>query len=635
MKTFSEFGIEIPFGKTSGQIKTLCPHCHDTRTDKKDKSLSVNLDKGIWHCHYCEWKGSLHIGERAHSAVPKVYQKPAPLTISGFSDPLLEWFEGRGITKQTLTTLKVGEGFHYMPQASGHVNTIQFNFYLNGELINRKYRSANKKFAFEAGAELIPYNIDSIVGQKECIITEGEIDCLSFVEAGFPHCISVPNGANTNLSYFDDFIDGWFEDKETIYIAVDTDQKGVELREELIRRFGAERCRIVSYGTDCKDANEHLVKYGKASLRDCITKSSEIKIEGIFTVDDFEDSLDALFEKGMPRGVTIGIPTFDKLCSFETKRLALVTGIPGSGKSEFLDEIAERLNIKYGWKFAFFSPENAPTEYHASKLIEKLTGKSFRTSSLTKEAYIQAKNHVRENFFFINPKDDFTVESILDKAKHLIRRYGIKALVIDPYNRLDLGSSKSKETDVVREMLRTLTVFAQQNDVLIFLMAHPTKQQKTKDGEVVPLTLYDIAGSAHFFNMADYGIIISRDKVEETVEVGVRKVRFKHLGTVGKVLLKYNVNNGRYVEHVKDQPTAWDNSNHLRSSTQYSMCHTFASTPAATPSFNPGAIMAADAASLQPMLTMSNSRNLVMGASSPSLFSPEDLPMPVPQHYDI
>lgn len=635
MKTFSEFGIEIPSGKTSGQIKTFCPHCHSNRRDKTDKSLSVNLDKGIWHCHYCEWKGSLHIGERTHSMVAKTYRKPTIVPNSGLSSNILKWFEDRGISEKTLVSLNVGEGPHYISTAKQNQNTIHFNFYLNGELINRKYRTADKMFAFETGAELIPYNIDSIVGKKECIITEGEIDCLTFVEAGFPHCISVPNGANKNLSYLDDFIDGWFEDKETIYIAVDTDQKGLELRDELVRRFGAERCRIINYGDGCKDANEHLVKYGKESLKECIAKSAEIKVEGIFTLDDIEDSLDLLFERGMPRGATIGLPTFDKLCSFETKRLAIVTGVPGSGKSEFLDEVAERLNIKYGWKFAFFSPENAPTEFHASKLIEKLTGKSFRTSALSQEEYAQAKNHLRNNFFFINPKDDFSVESILAKAKHLIRRHGIKALVIDPYNRLDLGNSKAKETDVVRDMLRTLTVFAQQNDILIFLMAHPTKQQKSKEGEVSPLTLYDIAGSAHFYNMADYGIIITRDMVDNKVEVAVRKVRFKHLGTTGKVFMKYNINNGRYVEYTKDQPVVWDNSNHLSRQTQDAADQPEASPFVPTPTFNPGEIMAADAAALQPFLTMPNPRNLVLGASSPSLFSPDEIPMKVPQHYDL
>ena len=134
----------------------------------------------------------------------------------------------------------------------------------------------------------------------------------------------------------------------------------------------------------------------------------------------------------MQKGVTIGHDNFDRLCSFETKRLCIITGVPSSGKSEFIDEIAERLNIRYGWRFAYFSPENAPLEYHASKLIEKFTGKQFDKEHLTYGEYKQVKQHLETNFFFISPKSDFRVDAILERAKFLVRRKGIKVLVIDP-----------------------------------------------------------------------------------------------------------------------------------------------------------------------------------------------------------
>ncbi|MCM1162806.1 MAG: toprim domain-containing protein [Muribaculaceae bacterium] len=459
--------------------------------------------------------------------------------------------------------MKIFEDEHLMPQTGKKEPTIQFNYYLKDELINVKYRTYDKKFVLETGAELIPYNLNGITGEQECIITEGEMDCLSFIEVGKSNCISVPNGANSNLAYLDDFIEGWFDDKSTIFIATDTDQKGIMLRDELVRRFGSERCRIVTYGDGCKDANEHLIKYGKESLLRCLADAKEVKVEGVFAVTDFEDSLDAYFAEGLPKGVTIGHPNFDVLCSFETKRLAVVTGIPGSGKSEFLDEIAERLNLRYGWRFAFFSPENAPLAYHAGKLIEKFVGKKFESTTMTQEEYAQAKQRINENMFFISPKDDFSIDTILSKAKYLIRRYGIKALVIDPFNRLTLETSGFyKETDMIRDLLSRLSNFAQQNDVLVFLMAHPTKQQRNKDGVVEAPSLYDIAGSAHFFNMADYGIVVHRDRPNNLVEIKVEKVRFKHLGGVGTATMRYNMVNGRYAPYTSGSPIL-DNSNHL------------------------------------------------------------------------
>lgn len=580
MSDYSDYGIQIPFGRQGGKIKTYCPQCHQTRRDKRDKSLSVDLDKGVWHCHYCGWGGSIHHKEewekeaereqwkRTHTpmrhAKPEYKLPTHRPTQTVYTEKLLKWFAGRGISQATLQAMKITEGQEWMPQKNAPFNTVQFNYYLNGTLVNTKFRTGDKCFKLVSGAQLIPYNIDAILGCKECVITEGEMDALSFIECGRKDVISVPNGANANLEYLDDFIDDYFEDKETIYIASDTDTKGVLLRDELMRRFGAERCRVLEYGEGCKDANEHLQKYGKESLLQCIANAPETKLDGVFTVSDFEESLDALFENGMQKGVVIGHGNFDRLCSFETKRLCVVTGIPGSGKSEFIDEIAERLNIRYGWRFAFFSPENAPLAYHASKLIEKFTGKHFDSKHLSYPEYRQVKRHIETNFFFISPKDDYRLGTILEKGKSLVRRKGIKCLVIDPFNRLDDESEGQNETKYISKLLDRLTNFAQRNDVLVVLMAHPTKQPRNKDGVIEAPTLYDISGSANFYNKADFGIVVHRNRIDNTVDVHVQKVKFRHLGECGTALFKYNLNNGRYSPYAPNVETVWDNSNHLQ-----------------------------------------------------------------------
>lgn len=579
-KDYSDYGIAIPFGKRGGKVKTFCPECHDRRHDRRDKSLSVDLDKQVWNCHYCGWSGSLNTHDNDPEAKRRwmeqqswykpmrrqkiEYKKPKPRATVPMSDKALAWFAGRGISSETLCKMRITEGAEWMPQKDGNANTIQFNYFLRGELVNTKFRTGDKCFKLVSGAQLILYNIDAIKDTPECVITEGEMDALSFIECGRNDVVSVPNGAGNNLSYLDDFIDDYFENKTTIYLAVDTDTKGVELRDELMRRFGAERCRVLQYGDGCKDANEHLIKYGKASLIDCITTAPETKLEGVFTVSDFEESLDALFEHGMQKGVTIGHDCFDRLCSFETKRLCIVTGIPGSGKSEFIDEIAERLNMRYGWRFAYFSPENQPLEYHASKLIEKFTGQHFSKDKLSLPEYRQVKHHLEDNFYFISPKDDFRLDTILERAKSLVRRKGIKALVIDPYNRLDDESDGHNETKYISRMLDKLTNFAQRNDVMIILMAHPTKQPKNKDGVIEAPTLYDISGSANFYNKADFGLVVHRNRIENLVEVHVQKVKFRHLGEVGTAIFKYNLNNGRYTPFINGIEPAWDNSNHLK-----------------------------------------------------------------------
>jgi twinkle protein len=577
---FEKFGIDVShISRASKNAKTICPQCHDQRHDKRDKSLSVNMETGMFKCHYCGFSGCAAVPseldkrywmERQPWFKPAQirkqkpeYKRPTPKPHNPMSDRALAWFKGRGISAATLQALKVTEGMEWMPQKNGQANTVQFNYYKDGQLINTKFRTGDKCFKLCTGAELIPYNIDAIKGQKECIITEGEMDALTFYECGRHDVISVPNGANANLDYLDEFIEDYFDDKETIYIAVDTDTKGLMLRDELLRRFGAERCRVVEYGEDCKDANELLQKRGKESVLQSLAAAPEIKMEGVFTISDFEPSLDAIFEHGLQKGVTIGHDNFDKLLSFETKRLCIVTGIPGSGKSEFIDEINERLNMRYGWRCAYFSPENMPLAYHASKLIEKFTGKHFSQKKLSFGEYKQVKEHIENNFFFICPNTDFKIDTILAAAKYLVRKRGIKTVVIDPFNRLDDESDGQNETRYISKLLDKLTNFAQVNDVLVILMAHPTKLHKNKDGVIEPPTLYDISGSAHFFNKADFGIVVHRDRPNNTVLVSVEKVKFRHLGECGTATFKYNINNGRYSPYTAGLEPNWDNTNHL------------------------------------------------------------------------
>lgn len=564
MKTYRDFGIDVPYGRSSGNIKTFCPQCRDRRSNKTDRSLSVDLDKGVWNCHYCGYKGGLPKAGEQKANYQKEPVRPKKVGNFTLSEQIVGWFAKRHISLPTLSAMKITEGKEWMPQKNGEENTIQFNYYREGELVNVKYRTLDKCFKLVSGAEMIPYNLDAIKGQNECVICEGEIDALSFIESGVTNAISVPNGANANLTYLDDCWDEYFEDKELIYIASDSDTKGVMLREELLRRFGPERCKIVEYGEGCKDANEHLIKYGKESLLECLDKAVEPKVEGIFTTTDFEDSLDVIYRKGLQRGYTIGFENFDKFCSFETRRLCVLTGIPSSGKSTFLNFIAERLNMRYGWKFAFFSPESMPISYHGSTLIELLVGKKFSAATMPYNEYVQAKQYLEKNFFFIYPKDDYRLDAILEKAKILVRKKGIKALVIDPYNRLENEqSSKISETQYVSIVLDKLTSFAQQNDIIIFLMAHPTKMPKNTDGKYEVPTLYNISGSANFYNKADFGITVHRDFAGGFTEVHIQKVKFRHLGDKGVAIFKYNLNNGRYSEYEDNLPPVWDNSNHL------------------------------------------------------------------------
>jgi twinkle protein len=563
MRNFNSYHIDV-HGRISGQVKTICPNCNETRHHKGDKSLSVNVDTGLCFCHHCNWK--VYVPDEAELrekrmreekwkkriSLPSHFQRPVfdarKTTLSEKTERYL--VETRCIPQDVIRELRITEQMEYMPQSGRNENCICFNYFENGELVNTKSRSGQKYFKMVKDAELIPYHLDGIMGTSECIITEGELDAASFMAIGRKDVISVPAGANGNLTWMERFIDTHFEDKHTVFIATDADAPGMKLRDELIRRFGAERCRVVHYGAECKDANEHLVKYGRESLRIALEQAEEVPIEGIFTAQDLHAELRALYENGVGKGAETGWENFDKNCTFELKRLMVVSGQPGDGKSEWVDELVLRLCLRHGWKTGFFSPENIPIVYHLRKLAEKLTAFSFAPNvGMTEDLYERAENFLTDNVCHILPgNDDYSLETILEKARGLVVRKGIRILVIDPLNRIDQHLPPNQtEVQYLSSFLSTLSRFAVQYGCLVILIAHPRKISRDPvTGKRPHVEMQDISGSADFFNKADFGIIVERDDAKGMVTVHIEKVKFKHLGSKGKAYFVYNRANGRY-----------------------------------------------------------------------------------------
>ena len=565
MRNFANYQVDIRH-RTSGVIKTICNQCLPTRHNKRDRSLRVNIDTGHCHCYHCgadfyvpddteereKAERQAARKRRVAAVVPQHFQRPVfDASKTTLSDATERWLvETRCIPQSVIAELRITEQEEFMPQFGAKERCVCFNYFEGGQLVNTKFRSEKKHFKMVQGAELIPYNIDSLIGQTSCIIHEGELDAASSIAAGFKGVISVPAGANSNLSWLDRFMETHFEDLEEIIIAVDTDSAGIRLRDELVNRLGAERCRVVAYGPDCKDANEHLVKYGLESLRIAIEQAVEVPLEGIFTAADLHGDLRALFDNGFGPGAETGWEEMDKICTYERRRNIIVTGTPGAGKSEWVDELVLRLCLRHQWKIGFFSPENIPIVYHLRKLIEKLTGHRFQNGcGMTEGLLARSEEFLAENVSHISLKGNATPDRVLAKARELVVRRGCRIFVFDPLNRFDHEPAPGQtETQYISNLLNKFTEFATQYNCLLILVAHPRKMNRNPTTGATPrVEMYDINGSADFYNKADYGIVVERDKEIGITRVYVDKVKFKHLGVGGVATFVYDPVNGRYL----------------------------------------------------------------------------------------
>ena len=550
---FNQYSLEE--GKTQG----TCPLCSSSRQPKnqKLKCASYDWERGLGTCHNCNTTFQLHTYQRKGNS-EKIYIKPTEEPKMYLAEPgskVVKWFKTRGISEKTLKDLKVSEGPEFMPQTGKSENTIKFNYMMGDTLINIKYRDGKKNFKLYKGAEKIFYNINSIIGYDTCIIVEGEMDALSFHEAGLPNVISVPNGAtlnSNNLDYLDNCID-YFEDKEKIILAVDNDEPGQALQQELIRRLGAEVCFTVDF-KDCKDANEYLLKHGKENLIQQITKAKPVPLENVTTFKDIEGEITDFVKHGFKPGYQVGLANFDRIFSTYTGQFITVTGIPSSGKSDFVDQMVIGYNLNYKWKTAFASPENQPTYLHAHKLMRKVWQGMPTPGDINTNKWKEVAEHVNDNFFFID-MERYTLESILRKGAELVKRKGIKCLVIDPFNKIrDIDSNTEDVNRYTMEYLTKIETFAKKFDVLVFIVAHPTKMYKDKDGKIEEPNMYNIKGGGEWYDASYHGILVHRDYEAKTVKAKVLKVKFQNLGENGaEAYFKWEPKSGCFIPQEDQQ----------------------------------------------------------------------------------
>ena len=554
---------ELEVGKTQG----VCPLCSSDRQPKnqKAKCASYDWERGLGTCHNCNKSFQLHTYQRK-GASEKIYVRPLIDNVSALqsNSKVIEWFKTRGISQETLRDLNVSEGPEFMPQTGKTENVIKFNYMMGDQLINIKYRDGRKNFKLYKGAEKVFYNINNIVGYDHCVIVEGEMDVLALYEAGISNAISVANGAtlnSNNLEYLDNCID-YFEDKQKVIIAVDSDEAGQALQTELVRRLGAEVCYIATF-QDCKDANEYLLKYGKEQLAKRITGAKPVPLENVTTFRDIEGEITDFVKNGFKPGFQVGLENFDNIFSTYTGQFITVTGIPSSGKSDFVDQMCVGYNKNYGWKTAFASPENAPTYLHAHKLMRKVWEYMPSAQDIGNDKWNQVAEHINDNFFFID-MERYTLESVLRKGAELVKRKGIKCLVIDPFNKVRDVDAKSDDVNrYTMDYLQKIEMFCKKYDVLVFIVAHPTKMYKDSNGKIEEPTMYNIKGGGEWYDASYHGLLVHRDYEAKTVKAKVLKVKFQNLGENGaEAHFKWEPKSGCFVPHepinISDEKMPWE-----------------------------------------------------------------------------
>ena len=547
--------------------RTRCPDCSDARKKKNIKTFSITIkpEHALYHCHHCGLSGSFRRKKfyEAHMNEPKKVVK-LPTQLNNNVDQIKEFFAGRGVTLDSLDSLpamttgtkmfrgeeKAAVGFVYGPRE-------------NPTAI--KWRSIDGKGFTCDGAPRAFYGIEQIDdGEEELTIVEGECDVIALASVGIK-AVSCPNGAPIKVSShrIDPEEDKKFnfiwnererlEHCKKIVLATDADEAGEALAEEIARRVGRAKCWRVKFPDSVKDGNEAVEKLGAEETKRLFDNPEPVPLSGVYCASDYLDDVKNIYANGHGRGASTGFDSIDELFTIAEGQLSIVTGMPSSGKSEFIDQIMINLAQRDGWKFAVCSFENPPA-MHIAKMAEKITGKPFYSGikeRMSEDELSEAMSFIEDHFMFLESKDGnlSTIDSIIDRTKQAIMR-GANGLLIDPYNYIE--STGGEEHSSISQMLTRITSFAKAHSIHVWFVAHPQKMYPKEDGSYSVPKGMNISGSAAWFAKADLGITVHRG--EDGVEVHCWKSRFKWVGQQGMALLDYDISTGQYSQKEIEAP---------------------------------------------------------------------------------
>jgi twinkle protein len=513
--------------------------------------VTVEEDRVVYQCFHCATSGAMRkktFMQQVHitkSTPPKHIDPPTEHIPQIVTDFLVK----RAINPEIANQFPLVGSEKYFA-GIGRSPAIGFVYGDSRQPEAIKWRSTGDKEFTQQGSAKSLFGLNQLPKDiTELVICEGEMDVLALASAGIP-AVSVPNGAPAKVTdgKVDPKQDGKFSyiweareliDKvERVVFFPDQDEPGQALVEELARRIGRAKCWTVTLPE--KDANETLQKHGSQALTEALLAAKPLPLEGVYLPEDFSPQILSLYEQGVVKGASTGMESLDKLYTILPGQLSVVTGLPGSGKSELIDQICVNIAMQKGWRFAIASFENPP-HMHIAKLAEKVIGKPFfGDERMTSDERDYAMAFLNQHFVFLQSHDGApsTVQSIIDRTKQAVMRMGVRGLVIDPYNYLDMQGDS--EHQAISKMLTDIVLFCKSHEIHAWFVAHPAKQLPDSG---IPKGQH-ISGSAAWFAKADMGVTVHRNKNE--TQVHVWKSRFKWVGAVGDIELNYDLPTGRY-----------------------------------------------------------------------------------------
>lgn len=404
------------------------------------------------------------------------------------------------------------------------------------------------------------------------------MDYISFLSLGINCVACLPDGLNpmeTNMEAwkFTIFIEEKMKKINKYTLAFPDHELGHFLENEIARRLGkprAWRIRWKNFFTLPSDLSSSIYNIKtyysedenfETTFSNVFLGATAFPVDGLYEVADVEADLESLYLFGMKKGCLTGYPTLSEHITFKEGQVTLVSGIPSHGKTTLVEAISVNIAKKYGWSFGYFTPSNVPVARFYATMMEKYVGKNFNKkdgqSRISEKEKDEAKKWLQDHFKVILPKEEhgsWTLDAVFELAKQLILRYGIRCLVIDPWNELEqTRASHLTISEYLSSQLNKVRRFAAENGVHVFIITHPNKMEKGVDHQYPIVTPYMLDGGAMWYNKAHNIISVYRNvgkKDSDIADIHIQKISFEEIGKVGRISLRFDYEKRTFVDDI-------------------------------------------------------------------------------------
>lgn len=574
-------GLLGPFEENINWFEGLCRRCSHQDPYLKPTVL-IHIHEGHYHCFRCGAHGDISMSPAHYRGThgrfeggPWIHTKNPEEIFNEFKswDPTLSWDEvERWVQQESLSIAKTWldrNGHSGWKRAIAFECRAEPGGVLEDVLFKSLKEAPSEEEFFQdiPGALSMPWGWDQLTEEmsKELIMVDDPLDRLALLSAGLSNVIVLPPRMNAIRADGGDFsvlqrLEKRLDKCHRLVLALKNHETSHRLEEELARRLGRERCFRVRWSMMGSGAWDIKKEQGVQAVREAILGASAYPVQGIYELYDVEDRFDDLYTFGLLPGMSTGLPSLDPYYTVKPGQWTAVLGIPGHGKSTFLDDIAVNMAKEHGWVFGVFSPENQPIERHYINLMEKAAEAPFNEGGharMSLEEKEKWKPWVNRHFKMILPSEEngnWTLEGVLSLAKTMVYRYGIRGLIIDPWNELDHSNGgQMNDNEYLSQSLSKIRRFARLFDVHVWVVTHP-KLLALKQDNLYPVpTPYDANGGALWRNKADAFLTIYRcvGKSDERIaDIHVQKIRWPEIGKVGRISFRFDPVCGKFWDDV-------------------------------------------------------------------------------------